>query len=191
MTSLNLGQQTTELGIELGTVWCQTPVHSQFLIFITLLLKDWFWEFLSTNAIAIWNHRKPWLSVLETYHMHVGWSVFLFFSMYFLIFFSALKKICFFLWLLFCYVWMKRTYRPKKKKKINMWKLKLSKWIQKFSVFIQIFLKFCNLKIPKVENAFNTPNLLNIRVQSSLYEMCSEHLLASSQAKSSHTKPIL
>ena len=119
MTSLNLGQQTTELGIELGTVWCQTPVHSQFLIFITLLLKDWFWELLSTNAIAIWNHRKPWLSVLETYHMHVGWSVFLFFSMYFLIFFSALKKICFFLWLLFCYVWMKRTYRQKKKKKIN------------------------------------------------------------------------
>ena len=120
MTSLNLGQQTTELGIELGTVWCQTPVHSQFLIFITLLLKDWFWEFLSTNAIAIWNHRKPWLSVLETYHMHVGWSVFLFFSVYFLIFFSALKKICFFLWLIFCYVWMKRTYRQKKKK-INMW----------------------------------------------------------------------
>ena len=72
-----------------------------------------------------------------------------------------------------------------------MWKLKLSKWIQKFSVFIQIFLKFCNLKIPKVENAFNTPNLLNIRVQSSLYKMCSERLSASSQAKSSHTKPIL
>ena len=115
MSSLNLGQQMAELGIELGAVWCQMPVHSWFLIFITLLLKDWFWEFLSTNAIGTWNHRQPWLNVLETYLMHVGWSIFLFFSMHFLIF-SLPLKIYFFLWLLFCYVWMKRTYRQKKKK---------------------------------------------------------------------------
>lgn len=95
-------------------------------------------------------------------------------NVHFLIFSPLFKKYAFFM-ASFLLCLDERTYRQKKKLICRNWSF--SKWIQKFFCIYIDSSNFVNLKIPKVENAF-VPNLLNIRVQSSLYKMCSEHLLA-------------